>query len=549
MPGRRINFDPEVLRATLDPEKFLAKYFHIVDKHRRLVPFELKKAQRHLLGQIRQRAQLEGRKTGTLVGRDIGLKSRKLGMTTLALGLATHECMTVDNTAAAFISYEKTRTQRSFRIVHTALSKMPKEDSGVVIKPATSKQTVNEIVFENSNSHMFVGTAGGMQFGRGDTPNIVVLDEYAFYNPEAVADLNAGLLNALDVMDSWVFVISTPNGHNHFRSLYMKAKEGAEDESTGSIWTPHFYPWWWDEEDSSIPPGHPRVPDAYRDDFMPTEAEARLMLDHNLSLDNIRWRRMKIKGMEETNDGDERLFRQEYPENDIDCFLFSEDLFFESDAIEHYISLARPPINRQNNGIVQIWKPADAQGKYIIGADPSEGLSTSHSRSTACVLNVLTGEHVATVRGRVPPEEFANMLASVGQYYNNALLAVERNNHGHTVLLKLRSLGYPRIYTERRSQNRRNGVVDIKQGWLNHPNTRIVLLDELATGINERHIISYDSGLAEEMAAFRWSDKKQRPEKESGGWDDTILSLAIAWHLRYNAIKSGQYGAGFRRSI
>ena len=542
MTSQTPSVSPEVMEALLDPEVWFERYVKIVDKHRKLVPFKLKPAQQDFMAKLKARSLARGRKQGFLVGRDTLLKSRKLGFTTLALELLYHEAATIPNTVGAFLSYEKAIAQRAFQIVRTTHKYMPLEDEGIRIQPSLSRNSMNAISFDKMNSRLFIGTAGTMQFGRGDTPNLVVLDEFAFYPPHVVEELMAGLLNSLDPNDSWVLAVSTPNGHNHFRRLYMDAKE------SGAIWRSHFYPWPWEiREDVTIDPGNEGVPETFRDDFEPTADEAALMSKFDITLDHIRWRRWKTEELILAT-GRGKIMRQEFPETDIDCFLFSGDLFFDEEAMELYVNDARKPPFTRENGNVLIWKKAEAKGSYVIAGDPSEGLGGDHSRSSGVVLNTRSGEHVASIRGRLPPERFGELLAGVGREYNMAVVAVERNNHGHAVLQKLRGLGYEKIYNEqtarptstsRPSDRQPSG----RQGWLTTEMNRPAMLDEFSEAIRSRNFVTYDEALVEEMSSFRYADNG-RPEKQPDGWDDTIIAASIAWRLRYHKI--GGYGKPMR---
>jgi hypothetical protein len=72
----------------------------------------------------------------------------------------------------------------------------------------------------------------------------------------------------------------------------------------------------------------------------------------------------------------------------------------------------------------------------VIGADPAEGNPQSDN-SAASVVD-LAGEQVAAWAGRVEPATFGAQIAAVSAFFNGAAALVERNNHGHAVLLWLR---------------------------------------------------------------------------------------------------------------
>lgn len=95
------------------------------------------------------------------------------------------------------------------------------------------------------------------------------------------------------------------------------------------------------------------------------------------------------------------------------------------------------------NGLAR-WETPRAGRLYVIGADPAEGNPQS-DESAACVMDAVTGDQVAVWAGRFEPATFAGGLASLAGWIEtcggHAGVLVERNNHGHAVLLALRHAG------------------------------------------------------------------------------------------------------------
>ncbi|MCY3487141.1 MAG: hypothetical protein OXH34_01765 [Bacteroidetes bacterium] len=77
--------------------------------------------------------------------------------------------------------------------------------------------------------------------------------------------------------------------------------------------------------------------------------------------------------------------------------------------------------------------------RYVIGSDCAEGLPTSNN-SVTIVGEEDTGREVAVLSGTITPRDQARDTYALSVFYNNAGILVERNNHGHTVLLKLEDL-------------------------------------------------------------------------------------------------------------
>ena len=83
-----------------------------------------------------------------------------------------------------------------------------------------------------------------------------------------------------------------------------------------------------------------------------------------------------------------------------------------------------------------IWRLPQPGETFVIGADPAEGNPQSDN-SAASVVD-LAGAQVAAWAGRVEPATFGSQIAAVSAFFNGAAALVERNNHGHAVLLWLR---------------------------------------------------------------------------------------------------------------
>ena len=100
---------------------------------------------------------------------------------------------------------------------------------------------------------------------------------------------------------------------------------------------------------------------------------------------------------------------------------------------------------------------------YFLGVDPAEGNPTS-DESAITVLDG-DGEETAVLAGRFQPGTLASYADELAVTYNNAAVMVERNNHGHAVLLWLEEHGRTTILTGH----------DGKAGWLSSPKGKALL--------------------------------------------------------------------------
>lgn len=85
---------------------------------------------------------------------------------------------------------------------------------------------------------------------------------------------------------------------------------------------------------------------------------------------------------------------------------------------------------------LQLYAMPDFHCQYVIGADPAEGNPGSDD-SVAVVLNLDNNEEVAVLAGKVEPKVFAGYLHTLSKIFYNANILIERNNHGHAVILSM----------------------------------------------------------------------------------------------------------------
>lgn len=84
----------------------------------------------------------------------------------------------------------------------------------------------------------------------------------------------------------------------------------------------------------------------------------------------------------------------------------------------------------------EIYVLPDPKRTYVIGADPAEGNPTSDD-SALEVMDAETFEEVACFAAPMQPSIFGETIAAFSEAYNGASVLIERNNHGHAVILKI----------------------------------------------------------------------------------------------------------------
>jgi len=153
-----------------------------------------------------------------------------------------------------------------------------------------------------------------------------------------------------------------------------------------------------------------------------------------------------------TNTGSLDFVHEQYPNTDIEALAPHElnkrlSPAWCQKAYEELTQLIDIPPELPG---LKVWELPKAGTRYVIGVDVAEGKETSDD-SAAVVLDT-EGNQVAEVHAKIEIAVFADFLHALSRYYNNAGLMVERNNHGHAVILDLKNRK-ARLLHSRRDKN------------------------------------------------------------------------------------------------
>lgn len=248
-------------------------------------------------------------------------------------------------------------------------------------------------------------------------------------------------------------------------------------------------------------------------------------------------------------------FRQEY----LADFTALGNMRFDPEIIDAHAARCkdRPPLPlsvlpnslRTIPGI-KVWELPVPGRAYVMYTDTSEGIPGLDPACTN-IMDPTRQIHVATIHGPFEPGTMAGYSAQAGEAYGMALWGVERNNHGHAVLLAAREvIRYSRIwYTEDRqataTQERAGVRPPERPGFLVTTSSKHVLIDLLDEEMKAFRLTSWDSDFWLEC---RWMEIKGNGGVGAveGAHDDRPMAMAGVLRMcRIPGITSqrGQRGA------
>lgn len=312
----------------------------------------------------------------------IFLKARQIGFSTLVAAHELWQAYFHPDRFIVMLSRTERDAQKLLLKAKVAFKHLPPwmKERG----PKAVDNNLQKMSFDNGSSVESLPSASDP--ARGEAVDEVVVDEWGFL-PNA-EEAWASIEPITDV-GGRVIGGSTANGSgNFFHTFYLNAKSGKS--SFKSI----FYSW--------------RAATG-RDDAW-YESKKASMLPWQL--------------------------HQEYPNNDIECFIKSGNPVFDTDAIRERFTCVPPQLRgfvqhdsrhpktpailEAVDGPLRVWRGPEAGIVYVIGADVAEGLEHG-DYSSAHVIDTKTSLVVAKWHGKIAPDLFAEVLADLGWYYNCAL--------------------------------------------------------------------------------------------------------------------------------
>jgi hypothetical protein len=411
------------------------------------------------------------------------LKARQLGMTWLVLAFALWLML--------------------FHPIATVLLFSRRDDEAIVLLRDRLKgmysrlpdwMKVRKVVIDNDHEWQLSNGSVARAFPTtaGDSYNatLAIVDE-----ADLIPDLNRLMRAVKPTIDGGGRMILLSRSdktkpQSEFKAIYRTAKQKLNS------WAAVFLPWWArPERDASW-----------------YEEQKRDSLSRTSSLDDL---------------------HEQYPASDTEALApRTLDKRIPSGWLEQCYKETQPHLPAKAPAIpgLEIFKAPVAGRRYVIGVDPAEGNPTSDD-SALEVQDRETGEQMACLAGKYQPAVMAANTDLVGKYYNQADLLVERNNHGHAVILWLFEHSSLRVL---------DGY-DGKPGWLSSALGKTMLYDACADAFREQGTLLHSFMTYTQLASIEGATLRA-PEGEHDDRADAnaLANIARQYSLIADRDKSDQ---------
>ena len=378
--------------------------------------------------------------------------------------------------------------------------------------------------------------------GRGTSPTILLLDEFAFYQTKGIAEgIVSSVVPSAAKTGAPIFIVSTPNGTTGEGQLYYEQVQelkncGGYDPMTEAVL--YDVQWWMCPDYEGITPykgyndklKYFEDRDYWNNPAVKKEAEEFFRPIAEKPKENP-WLAYQFKTSGEVK------FRQEI----LQDFVVMGNSVFSKPTIEKVQEKVRLPIKegdlgKRNWHCLWYWQLPEKGHRYILGQDVAKG--TADDSTSIQVLDIDTGEQVAEYLGRISTKEGARLANDLGRYYNNAYIIVECNSIGEAVFNDLYyNYNYENMYKMKKIN--KHDKTQVWTGWMTTTKTRELItdcfIDYMADDDFWADFYPHSQRLVDQMKTWVWAGG--RPDHTETSHDDDIMAMAI---LLYNLPKVKQ---------
>lgn len=453
----KIAYEPEhaleLARCASDVNYFAANFVYIIDPDKGKTLINVRDYQKDLLTHLDENRF------------SIILASRQIGKSLTSAIYLLHYILFNKDKKVVILANKAKIAKEIFQKVRTAYEKLP-----YWMQIGVEEWQKTACTLENGSScSAEATTADGL---RGIAGNIIFLDEFAFIKRNIADDFFTSMYPTISAsQESKIIVVSTPNGLNHFYSLWTKANKGLNS------FKPFRVDWW-------------QVPGR----------------DEN-------WKEETIKNI------GQKKFDQEYGNS----FLGSSKTLIDGTFLETMDQ--KEPIEYKKDFHLRIYEQPVEGHIYSIGVDTAKGIGGDYSVCQVIDITAYPFKQVAVYRNNtIRPREFGNVVNDLGVKYNDAFLMIENNDIGHAVC--------DYVWKDLEYENLVNFSYDAKKkrteiGIRSTRKTKSIGCDLIKDIIEELDIDIIDPDTIYELSVFI-EIRTGIFQADDGEFDDTVTALLWA---------------------
>lgn len=344
------------------------------------------------------------------------LKGRQIGCSTGIAGeLFVMAFTSEDPITIVIITHKMAASKELLKMHKTFYSKLPE-----AIQELNPVVVNNETEFEFQSGARFVAMAAGSEGGiRAFTANVCHLSEFSrMKKPDEVLDAAVAAVN-----DGILIYETTAKFYGD--AMHQEIIKYEKHEHNHNKWKFIFFDWRDHAEYTCDPSG-----------YQFSQEERDIQEELQLTDGQLAWRKDKIAALNSL-----AKFHKEYPTSVEEAYELTGDSFFHKNDLDSLL-IKVLPLGRWTR--ISDFDPGDA---YVISADPSGGHGGDPAAIT--ITSKKTGNPALVYGDKfTTPTELADLIIVLSKKWGDAVVIVESNNHGGTVLAIFEERGFYNLWKD-----------------------------------------------------------------------------------------------------
>jgi len=474
------------------------------------------------------------------------LKARRMGISTLAIGLATFLTRNKPNYSAFACAHDAKGTDTLSAMARRFLLPQNMPNAASLPLDIDSREA---LVYSAPHSSSVKFQTAGSESGIGRSQEITFLhvSEKAFISNWS--EVAKALMACVPDNNPLSMVIEESTANGQSGPFYEDWKKWVEYRKKypysldGKLCL--FFSW------LEFPAYKRSVPEDY--DWGKYDEVEQKLVKLGATPEQLYWRRCVIA---EKYNGDEDSFAQEFPAWPEQAFIASGSQVFPYSTIDYHRNLEKPgerfilewdhdgkvravPGNWDDN-YWEVWYPPEKGRAYCIGADTATGKyeETGKREPDAHAAFVLDRQDFCQAArwngAHIDEMELGRELHKCAVWYNSAWVAPEIN-FGRAAMLVLKEAGYNNIYRQKMlPESTREGQEQGEYGWVTDQRTRPLMISYYldrtcrnADGRFDGKLKVFSKLLVDQESTFV-KKKSGKAEHQDGEHDDELFGAMIA---------------------
>jgi len=438
------------------------------------------------------------------------LKTRQIGLTWLTAALVLWLALKHPLHLSVIISHGEDHAIEFLNRVYFILDRLPdwfapKKEGDIVCGVKLKTRNRQMIIFERNGTESIIKSMPTTEMGaESKTPNVLIIDEA--HTIREVESIFNNSFPGIEQAKGRVIVIANSvksgPGWPWVRDTYQKSRQGINNFSR------IFLAWM----------AHPGRPADFRSKMVQSGMDEQDVIEH-------------------------------YPETEEEALQSTTSGYFGKTLLRHPLentiigwkgAIVKNRMNEYDfqmdkSGIGELWRvpynqAPDYDGlpwlrRYCIGSDVSEGLGLSYS--VAYVMDRLLDEFVFRLRSnRVDAYEWSKLLFNLSNYYDRALLCVERTGAGQTVVKELMNLGAPQ-YQRMVAGSASETQIGAEIGWSESQQAKYDMSEDLKNYYAQTKGTVYCPVLLDESATWIKYEGSMKLGPEEGKLGDCVIAAGM----------------------